>query len=144
MSEPPGQVGSGLKQVRPLGVFGPIRGVRWSLTRDVLEPMIGQLDVDTRIAVSGYLRQGTIIAALMTHTRDVINDRFGVPGGSALTSDGRYYWRAEAADYVAEYGIGVDGEAIVWMGQNDWTPPSLDSARVGEIDSYLYELFREN
>jgi hypothetical protein len=55
--------------VKPLGVVGPGHGTGWQISRDVLMPLVDQLDVETRRHVSEYLRQGTIIAARGGRTR---------------------------------------------------------------------------
>jgi hypothetical protein len=52
-------------------------------------------------------------------------------------ADGTYYWRRDAVEYVANYGIDVGAEAVRHMLANNWTPPELSQAQVLEIDRYL-------
>jgi hypothetical protein len=112
------------------------------LTAEVLVPLVDSLDAETRILVANYLAAGTTVLALMGYTEDVLEGRFGVSGGSAVLTDGRYFWRRDAADYVREYGIGVDAEPMAFMQQQNWTPPTLEAERVLEIDQYLFAKLR--
>ncbi|GAA1576687.1 hypothetical protein GCM10009804_36640 [Kribbella hippodromi] len=57
--------------------------------------------------MAGYLAGCPLFLAWMEYTTDLIGGRFGVSGGSAIASDGVYYWRLDAAEYVREYGIVV-------------------------------------
>jgi hypothetical protein len=77
----------------------------------------------------------------MEYTTDVLEGAFGVSGGSAIMSDGVYYWRQDAVQYVSRYGIGVGEEAVAHMRSNDWTVPALSAQDVLDIDSRLYQMF---
>lgn len=74
----------------------------------------------------------------MEYTVDVLDQRFGVSGGSAILTDGHYYWRRDAAEYIEEYGIGIEPSAIAWMSAKNWTVPDLSAEEISGIDSYLY------
>lgn len=130
------------REVEPLGVFGPRRRGDFELRREELAPLRDGLDVEARRNVASYLRTGTIVFALMEYTTDVIGDAFGVSGGSAIKTDGRYYWRTDAAEYVEMYGIHVEDDAVEWMRGHRWVAPSLDGDAVLEIDDVLYQRFR--
>lgn len=126
-------------EVRPLGVFGPLGERPFTLDPAVLRPLVGGLAADTRQQVADYLRGGTIIGALMGHSVDVLDGRFSVAGGFALLTDGEWYWRQDAADYVEQYGIAPPDE-FVWQCLRLGTPPELGTDRTNDIDNYLYGL----
>ncbi|MEZ5192623.1 MAG: hypothetical protein R2734_08950 [Nocardioides sp.] len=95
-----------------------------------------------REQVAAYLRSGTVVLALMEHTRDVIDGSFGTPGGSGLLTDGTYYWRADAADYVEHHGVAVEEEALEWMERHAWQAPAVSPDALSRIDAELFERLR--
>ena len=99
-------------------------------------PRSPELPADMVGLLSGYLTGRPVFLAWMEHTRDEIGDRFGVDGGSAIASDGKYYWRLDAAAYIEEYGIPVPEEAIAHFESRCWLPPLFDR------EEYL-EIYRE-
>ena len=119
-------------ELRPLGVLA-----RGRLEAGDLLPLRDGLDVPTRLSVSRYLLSGTVVIPLMGYTRDVIGDAFGVSGGPGIVSDGRYYWRGDAAEYVRHYGIAVEPEAVEHMRRRNWTAEALSPDVVDEIDYYF-------
>lgn len=119
--------------LRPLGTLAPMGRERWSgATLDRSEEM----PADLRARVSDYLAGCPVFLAWMEYTRDELEDRFGVSGGSAIASDGLYYWRLDAVEYIKEYGIPVPAEAIAHFQKASWTPPTLDR------DAYI-EIYQE-
>lgn len=111
-------------QPKPLGVLAPVPGIGgWEGSG--LAEHVGGLPDELRETVANYLATCPVFLAWMEHTRDQISDRFGVDGGSAIVSDGAFYWRLDAAAYVREYGIAVPREAIENMRQRNWTPPEF-------------------
>ncbi|MFZ2503067.1 MAG: hypothetical protein WAW88_10380 [Nocardioides sp.] len=127
--------------VRPLGVFGPRSRSEFALDREELLAQ-GTLAESLRGQVAAYLRSGALVLALMEHTRDVIDGAFGTPGGSGILTDGTFYWRADAADYVEHYGIAVDEEALDWMESNDWQAPAVTPDELSRIDAELFKRLR--
>ncbi len=124
--------------VRRLGVFGPTRySCSFEMARSALVPLIGALDAELRPLVTRYLLSGTTVLTHLGYTADVLEYRFGVNGGSAVLTDGAYYWRRDAAEYVRIYGIGLDPEAISHMQELDWLAPPLDDGTVTAVDSFL-------
>jgi len=79
----------------------------------------------------------------MDHTTDALNDYFGVDGGSAIHTDGTYYWRNDTAWYVEEYGISLPYTFLAHAEALHWRVPTLAEERVLEIDTYLYALLRK-
>jgi hypothetical protein len=77
----------------------------------------------------------------MEYTRDVIDDKFGVSGGSAILTDGAFYWRRDAAEYVDHYGIALLDAFLVHGRGLLWIPPVLTRERVLEIDQDLFRRF---
>lgn len=127
--------------VKPLGVFGPRNRAEFELDRATLLAQ-GTLDVVTRERVAAYLRSGTLALALMEYTTDVIDGAFGVSGGSGILTDGTYYWRVDAADYVDLHGVALDDELLAWMELQGWRAPEVPAGELAAIDGYLYERLR--
>jgi hypothetical protein len=125
-------------RVVPLGVFGVLAGQRdMERVREDLRVLSGEIPSPQRVRIANYLRTCPIVIALMEHTRDVLEGAFGVPGGSAIHTDGIYYWRRDAAEYVAHYGIQLPGEFLERGDNLSWLPPSLSEEQVLDIDDYL-------
>src|SRR3954465_11020366 len=108
--------------VTPLGVFGVIASQPdFERVRGELLALAGAIPEGERESIAMYLRAGTIVFALMEHTRDVVDSAFQVAGGSAVLTDGAYYWRLDAADYVEHYGTGLPdaflrhGRSLGWL-----------------------------
>jgi hypothetical protein len=132
-----------MPEMKPLGIFGPQPGRARGLSVSELNELRGQLGSELR-RVAEYLSGGYIIFAIMEYTTDVIEGAFGVSGGSAIMSDGVYYWRSDAEQYVSRYGIDVGEEAVEHMRSNGWTIPKLSAQDVLDIDSHLFQMFRRS
>ncbi|MEV4263610.1 hypothetical protein [Kribbella sp. NPDC049584] len=108
-------------ELLPLGSLAPERaGNAWSV--ESLDRS-SVMEDDLRARVAKYLAACPVFLAWMEYTRDLIGDRFGVSGGSAIVSDGVYYWRLDAAEYVREYGIAVPEAALRHFEAVGWQPP---------------------
>jgi hypothetical protein len=121
--------------VEPLGVFGGNKAPE--TFERLLRPLIGEMPVEVRERVVDYLRSATMVQAWMSYTRDVLEDRFGVAGGSAIRSDGVYYWRNDAAEYIENYGIGLPTVVVEHMRSSNWTPRRLDEEEERLVDAFL-------
>ncbi|HWU32161.1 MAG TPA: hypothetical protein VN108_04760 [Marmoricola sp.] len=89
-----------------------------------------------------YLRSGTLVLALMEYTTDVIDPSFGVSGGSGILTDGTYYWRVDAADYVERHGVALDDEIVAWMEQEGWRAREVLQEELVAIDADLFDRLR--
>lgn len=127
--------------MRPLGVFGPRNRAELDLDRATLLAQ-GTLEASVRDKVAAYLRSGTLVLALMEYTTDVVNAAFGVSGGSGIMTDGNYYWRVDAADYIEHYGFTLDEEILDWMKQNSWNAPPVSEEKLRNIDAELFARLR--
>ncbi len=131
--------GAHSKPLQPLGALAPRPGSEeWPL--DALAPLAGRLDESLSEKVADYLAGSPNFLAWMEHTRDVIGDTFGVSGGSSILSDGVFYWRLDAADYVRAYRIEVPTGAIQNMEANRWTPPDFSREEYNGIFASLMRL----
>lgn len=120
----------GGRPLYPLGSFAPVGRESWSPR--LLERTAG-LPPDTRSKVIDYLSGCPVFLAWMEHTRDEIGGRFGVEGGSAIASDGTFYWRLDAIEYIREYGIPVPLSALEHFAARGWAPPLIDRHDFMEI-----------
>jgi hypothetical protein len=84
-----------------------------------------RIDQEVEARLLPYLQACPVFLAWMEYTRDLIGDRFGVEGGSAIASDGVYYWRLDAVDYIREYDIAVPDEVVAHCESRDWRPPEF-------------------
>lgn len=124
--------------LRPLGDLAPAgRDISWSARNMQRSP---QLPGDIRARVVDYLSACPVFLAWMEYTRDEIDDRFGVDGGSAIASDGTYYWRLDAIEYIREYGIPVPEDALRHFEELNWIPPSIDRSNYLRIYQELDDL----
>lgn len=129
-----------LHVVAPLGIFGVIASQReFEQLRDDLLVLKGAIPENERPWIARYLRAGAIVAAIMEYTRDVVGGAFGVSGGSAINTDGAYYWRVDAADYVEHYGVGLPDSFLCHGRALQWVAPAVSPEDVLLIDKYLYE-----
>lgn len=125
-------------KVLPLGVFGVIAGQRkMEQMRSRLQELTNAITRADRKAVSNYLRSAPIVFAIMEHTWDVLERAFDVAGGSAILTDGTYYWRYDAADYVSHYGIALPPEFLERGRRSGWRLPLLSEEQILAIDDYL-------
>lgn len=95
------------------------------------------LPAEDRTRIASYLRRGTIVFAAMEHTRDVIGGDFETPGGSGILTDGEYYWRLDAADYVEHYGLCLPADFVDHVARLNWVCPEVPPERVLVIDRIL-------
>ncbi|MDO4258214.1 MAG: hypothetical protein Q4C87_01695 [Actinomycetaceae bacterium] len=83
----------------------------------------------------------------MGESEDRIGGKFETFNGYALYTDGVYYWRLDAADYLEHYPIRIDEEALEYFISINWAPPSFGLfdpmvvAMAKAYDSYLPENF---
>jgi len=131
------------KLVVPLAVFGPRGEDPFRLTREQLSPLVNVLSPEVRRRVGRYLRSGTTVFPIMGYTEDVLGGKFGVSGGIAIVTDGVYYWRQDAADYVEHYGIGLPEDQVEHMRRSSWRAAPLDDRQIAAIDKFLCGKLRD-
>ena len=130
-------------ELRSLGILSDFGAHRDLATyRLEMAALCGGIARKDRKKIAEYLRSGTVVFAIMEHTTDVLNDRFGVDGGSAIDTDGTYYWRPDTAWYVEEYGISLPNAFLAHAEALQWRVPAVTEERILEIDTYLYALLR--
>ncbi|MFE1199809.1 hypothetical protein ACFW6E_45175 [Streptomyces olivaceoviridis] len=132
-----------MTDVVPLGIFGKIASQSaWAENADILRRRVGEIATEDREKIAEYLRSGTPVIALMGFSEDILGNKFACSGGTALMSDGRFFWRLDAADYVDYYGIGLPEEFIAHGAERHWIAPALSRDEVIEVDDRLVELKR--
>ncbi|MGV9564993.1 hypothetical protein [Streptomyces sp. NPDC003480] len=132
-----------MTNVVPLGTFGRIASQSaFAENADELRRRVGEIPEGEREKIAEYLRSGTPIIALMGFSEDILGNKFSRSGGTAIMSDGRFFWRLDAADYVEYYGIGLPEEFIAHGTARQWIAPTLSRDEVIEVDDRLGELRR--
>lgn len=130
-----------MTNVAPLGLFGRIAGrSAFEAHREELRRGVGAISEKERGGIVEYLRSGTPVIALMGFSEDVLGNKFSRSGGTAIMSDGRFFWRLDAADYVEHYGIGLPEDFIAYGESRHWIPPVLSREEVAAVDSHLCHL----
>lgn len=125
-------------RVLPLGLFGIIAGEsELAQLRGSLEAHRGEIADAERPAIAAYLRGGAIVFAIMEWTNDVLESAFDLAGGSAVLTDGKYYWRRDSAEYVERYGIGLPEQFLVLGRSLGWSVPKVERNQLLLIDAFL-------
>lgn len=134
---------TGEPDLRPLGVFAVASlGDHPEAARRAISSVAKLLN-EPRRSVAAYLRSATMAMPFMEFTDDLVDGKFGVAGGSAIMTDGVYFWRLDTADYVETYGVGLPAEFIAHGRALGWTPLVLDRDRVQELEQELIDYYRE-
>ncbi|MFE7131045.1 hypothetical protein ACFVIM_09320 [Streptomyces sp. NPDC057638] len=130
-----------MREVKPVGILSILESQsRYSLRAEEMSTLVDQLDRDLRKIASAYLRKGSVVLAIMEYTTDILGSKFGTSGGSGLLTDGEYYWRGDAADYVEHYGIALDEDFLWRVLEQDGDPPVLTQEEIIEVDRYFMAL----
>jgi hypothetical protein len=148
------------REVLPLGFFGVVAGQpELEKLRGELLTLVGKLPEDECPAIATYLRAGTIVFAIMEGTSDivgafpkplrenfrwgcnilgVVGGRFAVSGGSAIQTDGVYYWRTDTAEYVEHYRVALPEDFLRRGRAQGWVaPPQMTEADMHRVYEYL-------
>ena len=91
--------------IQPLSVFAAEDLLNSPNAVGVRESLIGSTPQGELDRIVSYLRSGEMVLAWMENTRDLVGDKFSVPGGSSILCDGRFFWRLDTADYVETYSM---------------------------------------
>ncbi|MEU5182054.1 hypothetical protein AB0G49_18535 [Streptomyces longwoodensis] len=132
-----------MTNVVPLGIFGRIASQSaFAQNAEELRRQAGVIPEEERGRIAEYLRSGTPVIALMGFSEDVLGEKFTRSGGTAIMSDGRFFWRLDAADYVEHYGVALPDEFLTHGAARQWTARPLTRDEVIEVDDRLGELRR--
>lgn len=122
----------------PLGVLAPVPGEVWP--PEDFSSHVNSIPDSLRDPVARYLDNCPIFLAWMGVSYDVIGEKFVVPGGVAISSDGEFYWRYDASEYVRVYGISPPEEAIKLMISRRWIPPQFDDDEFSRTFDVLMDM----
>ncbi|GAA3063407.1 hypothetical protein [Streptomyces glomeratus] len=126
-----------MAHIVPLGVFGSIASQSaFAENAEELRRQLGAIPEGERGKIAEYFRSGTPIIALMGFSEDILGNKFSRSGGTAIMSDGRFFWRLDAADYVEYYRIGLPEEFIAHGTAHQWIAPTLSRYEVIEVDDH--------
>jgi hypothetical protein len=127
-----------MAHVVPLGVFGSVASQSaFAENAEELRRRVGAIPEGERGKIAEYLGFGTPIIALMGVPEDILGNKFSRSGGTAIMSDGRFFRRLDAADYVEHYGIALPEEFIAHGTARQWIAPTLSRDEVIEVDDRL-------
>ncbi|MGW3625979.1 hypothetical protein [Streptomyces sp. NPDC000880] len=127
-----------MREVAPLGIFGRIASQSaFSRLAGELREDSGAIPYEERAVIAEYLRNAPVVIALMGYTEDILGGRFSVTGGSAIHSDGRYFWRRDAAEYIEHYGTRLPDAFLLAGRKDNWRPARLSQDEVLDIDDYF-------
>jgi hypothetical protein len=129
-----------ISELLPLHPLAPVpggQGQEWPVTQLRTSP---SLPADLRRSVAEYLENCPVFFAWMGYTDDLIGGKFTVAGGSAIYSDGVYYWRLDGAEYVRHYGVEISDDALEHFKEMNWQPPEFSRDEFLAIYRKLDEL----
>ncbi|GAA1550878.1 hypothetical protein [Streptomyces globosus] len=89
--------------------------------------------------VAGYLGSGHPVLDVTETTRDALEGRFWVPGGSSLLSDGRFVWRVDLARYVDAYNLELPAAFVSFAAGNGFSVPPPDREQLLRISAAAME-----
>lgn len=96
----------------------------------------------TRERLACYLETAAMIDPWMSFSPDVLGERFRpVSGGDSVMSDGVWYWRYDAAQYVRHYPIRVPEDALKYFAECGWVPPVFDEQQLQDLAGVLESMF---
>lgn len=105
-----------------------------------IKDSLGQRGTYNAEQVATYLESGHPVFDITETTADVVGEKFRVPGGSSVVSDGQYVWRIDLPAYVRSYLIALPSDFLEFMAANRFEIPDVPreqlyqiSLRVGEM-----------
>ena len=126
-------------ELLPLGTLAPSAGAGpWRGAHlDRSEPM----NKSERRNVIQYMEGCPTVEAWMCATQDEIGDKFWVSGGCNIASDGTWYWRLDAIEYIRHYGIRIPRAAMLHFEERDWTAPQMSDEGERAVKRELERMF---
>jgi len=132
-----------ITELQPLGPFAILRlSDRPEDARRWLAERCGGLELPARL-VSEYLRAGSIVLAIMEQTVDLVGATFSVAGGSAIQTDGEFFWRMDTADYVDAYRVALPDEFLLRRMEAGWDRRVLTRQEMIDADRLIADFYRE-
>ena len=122
--------------LKPLGFFAVSNWDDRERAKKVLEGLPKREDQELNTKLSRYLREAPVVLAWMEYTSDLLGDSFGVSGGSAIVSDGTYFWRLDTAEYVESYGLELPEEFVDHARSLEFRVPE-PAFSVDEMEQFL-------
>ncbi|MFI2211907.1 hypothetical protein [Streptomyces sp. NPDC020141] len=132
-----------MREVQPLGILSVLESQpAYAERREEMSRQTGALGPDDRRRTAEYMRRGSVVLAIMEYTTDILGTEFGVPGGSGILTDGEFYWRGDAADYVEHYGVTPGDDFLRRVAERHGVPPALTLDEIIDVDDYLSAMRR--
>ncbi len=132
-----------ITNLQPLGPFAILRlSDRPEDARRWLNNARGRLELPAGL-VSAYLRAGSIVLAIMEQTVDLVGAKFSVAGGSAIQTDGEFFWRMDTADYIDAYRVSLPDEFLLRRLEAGWDRRVLTRQEMVDADRLIADFYRE-
>ncbi|GGS92337.1 MULTISPECIES: hypothetical protein [Streptomyces] len=116
-----------------IGFYRELQSAPRDVFRSSLRDQVRSGTAYPKAEVTGYFMAGHPVFDVMESTRDVLEGRFTVPGGSSLLSDGRFVWRADLARYVDAYNLALPAAFLSFAEGNGFSVPAPDRERLLRI-----------
>ncbi len=132
-----------ITELQPLGPFAILRlSERPEDARRWLSEARGGLELPAGL-VSAYLRAGSVVLAIMEQTVDLVGAKFSVAGGSAIQTDGEFFWRMDTADYIDAYRVALPDEFLLQRLEAGWSQRVLTRQEMIDVDRFIADFYRE-
>lgn len=131
-------------QVIPLGVFAVVK--YWDSPTEIeteIRRLAGGLDSELSAEIAEYLRSGTAVLALMEHTRDILDNKFDVAGGSAILTDGTFFWRRDTANYVETYQVTLSADFLEHVEAAEFVMGEYSADEIAHLDALIYGFYKD-
>ncbi|QOD10371.1 hypothetical protein [Rathayibacter toxicus] len=102
-----------------------------------LYPFMGQIRTSERDAIADYLDRGIMIFGWMCSDKSIFGQFNGSSGG--MLTDGQYYWRDDAGDYVRALGIGIPAPALRSMKKLEGQPFTISKDSLLRKEQFYFQ-----
>ncbi|MFI1397563.1 hypothetical protein [Streptomyces sp. NPDC020681] len=134
-----------MRPVSPVGILSVLAGQSaYAQHKAEMLDQVNCVPLDERLLIASYMRKGSVVLAIMEYTTDILGAKFGTSGGSGILTDGEFYWRGDAADYVEVYGVSPGPEFIQRVRDQNGEPLALTQDEIADIDDFFVAMRRIN
>ncbi|AJM76960.1 hypothetical protein [Rathayibacter toxicus] len=107
------------------------------LNSESLRYNINRLPVGEKSVVCDYLDRGVALFEWMEPSIDLLEARFEIPAGRGMKTDGRFYWRADAAAYVNYHDVDISDKLLTWIKSSPQRKIAFAPSQISEMQNFL-------